>query len=602
MNITLTDVLSRVNQGQSNQVGAAGSVASASVVAKQLHASAILNSLVSGQTIGGQIRSMQGGQILLDIGNGVEINARMDGDIKTSVGRHMLFEVKANSDDKLTLSPLYTNLSAGKSAAMSALHAAGMPLTAENAAMVKSMMEEGLPIDKTSLWQMGKAAADFPQASADTVVRLTAMGMEINETNVMQYEATNNMQHQLLHTMEDITNALPKTLSLFAKEGQPLAGLQFMKDMIEVLQKGQGAEEAANQTGNVLTGEALEGEAITGETIKGEVKGEAVKGEVVTGEALKDGNFKEGAITEGSLKEGGVKEEAPVKMLLKELDSLMQEISGEKGGISTKGKESAQDSIVAMPQKEAMDKAQQAVDKDGAIVLKDGAKLLEQERTVLPEKLAHRLESLQKDFVQQVKNLLEEEWTIKPEHFSDKEEVKAFYQKIKNQSGQLQELFSAAGKADTAAGQAAGQMHQNLEFMQNLNQMFPYLQIPLKASLENAHGELYVYQKKKGKVSEDGSCSALLHLEMQHLGNLDIYVKLKDANVSTQFTLANEDVLDFLAQHITILNERLEKKGYHMQAEMKYKNNEQEENVMSRIRGIEERDTVVSYTAFDVRA
>ena len=233
MNITLTDVLSKVNG--SNQSGAVNS-ASASAVAKQLQTSAVLNSLVTGQTIGGQIRSMEGSQILLDMGSGVEINARLDGDIRASIGQHMLFEVKGNSDDKLMLSPLYTNLSAGKSAAMGALNAAGMPLTAENLAMVKSMMEEGLPIDKNSLWQMGKAAADFPQAAADTIVRLTAMGMEINETNVMQYEATKNMQHQLLYTMEDITEGLPQVLSSFGEDGRQLSGLQFMKDMLEVLQ------------------------------------------------------------------------------------------------------------------------------------------------------------------------------------------------------------------------------------------------------------------------------------------------------------------------------------------------------------------------------
>lgn len=228
--------------------------------------------------------------------------------------------------------------------------------------------------------------------------------------------------------------------------------------------------------------------------------------------------------------------------------------------------------------------------------------MTEQGRLKLPDELEHRLESLQKEFTGQLKNLLSKEWTIKPENFSDKEEVKNFYQKIKNQAGQMQEVFAAAGKAESSAGQALQQMNQNLQFMDNVNQMFPYLQIPLKASMENAHGELYVYQKKKGKVSEDGSSSALLHLEMEHLGNMDIYVKMKDYNVSTQFTLANEKVLDFLAEHIHVLNERLEKKGYHMQSEMKYKEEERQENVMSRIRGMEEHDTMVSYTAFDVRA
>ncbi len=519
MNITLTDVLSKVNG--TNQSGAVNS-ASASAVAKQLQTSAVLNSLVTGQTIGGQIRSMEGSQILLDMGSGVEINARLDGDIRASIGQHMLFEVKGNSDDKLMLSPLYTNLSAGKSAAMGALNAAGMPLTAENLAMVKSMMEEGLPIDKNSLWQMGKAAADFPQAAADTIVRLTAMGMEINETNVMQYEATKNMQHQLLYTMEDITEGLPQVLSSFGEDGRQLSGLQFMKDMLEVLQGAEG-------------------------------------------------------------------EETPVKGLLQEIDGLMKEIAEGQGGVSGKA---------GMPE-EAL---RQLADEDGTVLIKDGTKLAEQGRLRLPDALEQRLADLQKDFTGQIKNLLSEKWTIKPESFSDKEEVKDFYQKIKNQTGQLQELFSAAGKADTQSGQAVQQMNQNLDFMQNLNQMFPYLQIPLKASMENAHGELYVYQKKKGKVSEDGSSSALLHLEMEHLGNMDIYVKMEDHNVSTQFTLANEAVLDFLGDHIHILNERLEKKGYHMQAEMKYKEEEQNENVISRIRGIEENDTVVSYTAFDVRA
>lgn len=530
MNITLTDVLSRVTSGQANQSGAAGA-ASASVIAKQLQTSAVLNSLVAGQTIGGRISSVQGSQILLDIGNGVELNARLDSDMKAAVGRQMLFEVKGNSDDKLTLSPLYTNLSAGKSAAMGALNAAGMPLTSENMAMVNSMMEEGLPIDKDSLWQMGKLAADFPQASAETIVHLTGMGMEINETNVMQYEATQNMQHQLLYTMNDITEGLGEVLSLFGEEGKPLAGLQFMADMLEVLQGEKGAETS--------------------------------------------------------------EKESPLGALQRELEGLMKEVAAEKEGTSGQGVQGAEDGTAKV--------IERLSDNDGTVLLKDGAKMAEQGRTRLPEGLAERLESLQKEFVAQVKNRLSEEWTMRPESFSDKEEVKNFYQKIKNQAGQMQEVFAAAGRTETSAGQALQQMNQNLQFMENVNQMFPYLQIPLKASMENAHGELYVYQKKKGKVSEDGSSSALLHLEMEHLGNMDIYVKMKDYNVSTQFTLANEAVLDFLAEHIHVLNERLEKKGYHMQSEMKYKE-EKEENVMSRIRGIEERGTVISYTAFDVRA
>ena len=139
--------------------------------------------------------------------------------------------------------------------------------------------------------------------------------------------------------------------------------------------------------------------------------------------------------------------------------------------------------------------------------------------------------------------------------------------------------------------------------MQNMNQVFPYLQIPLKATMENAHGELYVYSRQKGKVSEDGSSSALLHLDMQHLGPLDVYVKLKDMNVSTQFTLADEATLDFIAAHMDLLTQRLEDKGYRMDSQVKVADGPSDEaNVIHRIRGIEEEDMLVSYTSFDVRA
>lgn len=38
---------------------------------------------------------------------------------------------------------------------------------------------------------------------------------------------------------------------------------------------------------------------------------------------------------------------------------------------------------------------------------------------------------------------------------------------------------------------------QNVEFMNHLNQIFQYVQLPIKLANETAHGELYVYSKKR---------------------------------------------------------------------------------------------------------
>jgi len=81
-----------------------------------------------------------------------------------------------------------------------------------------------------------------------------------------------------------------------------------------------------------------------------------------------------------------------------------------------------------------------------------------------------------------------------------------------------------------------------------------------------------------------------------------VYVKLKDMNVSTQFTLADEATLDFIAAHMDLLTQRLESKGYHMDSQVKVADTKEDANVIHRIRGMEDGDMLVSYTSFDVRA
>jgi flagellar hook-length control protein FliK len=94
--------------------------------------------------------------------------------------------------------------------------------------------------------------------------------------------------------------------------------------------------------------------------------------------------------------------------------------------------------------------------------------------------------------------------------------------------------------------------------------MFQYVQLPLQMAGQNTHGDLYVYRNKNRKMSEDGSVSAVLHLDMDNLGPLDVYVKMKDTKVTTNFYVADDSILDLINDNIHILNERLEKRGYSM--------------------------------------
>ena len=55
---------------------------------------------------------------------------------------------------------------------------------------------------------------------------------------------------------------------------------------------------------------------------------------------------------------------------------------------------------------------------------------------------------------------------------------------------------------------------------------------------------------------------ALLHLDMDNLGPMDVFVLLKANNVTTNFKVASDDILAYIEEHISELNERLNALGY----------------------------------------
>ena len=99
--------------------------------------------------------------------------------------------------------------------------------------------------------------------------------------------------------------------------------------------------------------------------------------------------------------------------------------------------------------------------------------------------------------------------------------------------------------------------------LQQINQTYAYIQLPLHLRQgEHKTGELFVYTNKKNLAGRDGRVSALLHLDMEHLGPLDVYVALQDTKVSTKFYVQNDTILDYLEANMEVLTQRLKQRGY----------------------------------------
>ena len=203
--------------------------------------------------------------------------------------------------------------------------------------------------------------------------------------------------------------------------------------------------------------------------------------------------------------------------------------------------------------------------------------------------------------VKLLQNKLEEQWLLKPEEVADKKRMETFYEQLRLQTSKLAQLAETVLGKDASLTQKTNQLSQNIDFMNQLNQTFAYVQIPLKMSGSNANGDLYVYTNKKNLASEDGSVSAYLHLDMEHLGSVDCYVTMQNEKVSTNFKVQDDSILDFLEQNIALLNERLEKRGYSLQASISVK--EEETSVIQEMeKQLGQGSVPISKVSFDARA
>ena len=130
-------------------------------------------------------------------------------------------------------------------------------------------------------------------------------------------------------------------------------------------------------------------------------------------------------------------------------------------------------------------------------------------------------------------------------------------------SNRLQQSFeNIGGKAGEEMREQAGNMKQRLDFIQNLNELYAYAQLPVRLQEEAFHSELYVYMNKKQKQAAKDAVSALLHLDMDHLGPTDVHVSLHGTTVHTKFYVEDPVSAAILDDHMNQLEQEIAKMGF----------------------------------------
>lgn len=509
-----------------------------------------IRALVPGQTLRGEVVSREGNNAQIRLLQDVLVDAKVDADIRLELGQNITFQVK-NNGQTLNLSPLFTNM-ATEGTVLKALDMASLPVNENTVAMTKQLMDAGLPIDKNTLQQIWHESNAFPDAEILDLVNLHKVELPVTEENITQMASYRNLTHQLTAGI--------------AETGESLT------NMLQGLVESGDIEQAATIYSEVLKLLAFEDAA----------------GETVTGQQQ----------TEGPLPEPGVDvtvtpEEAE-QMPVQPSATAPEAVPGQKT-IIEEPTETAPDNGQTIKENPGAEKTQEAPQLQNLQkLLKQG---LETKDIPLLRSILHNSK-----VAELPEKLLADRWSIKPEDVESPERVEELYQKLGKQLKGLSNLLEENGQRGSSAYQNVTNLSQNVDFLQQINQTYAYIQLPLHLRQgEHKTGELFVYTNKKNLAKKDGQVSALLHLDMEHLGPLDVYVALKDTKVSTKFYVQNDAILDYLEANMDVLTERLQKRGYDCKCETTLRTElQQTAQAMAPLLKTEGSVPVAQY-AFDVR-
>lgn len=535
---------------------------------------AALGDAREGQVVTGEVTGMNGKNVQLTLPDNRVVTARLETDLKLSVGQSLAFAVKSNTGDQIALRPLF-NSEAVNATAIKALGQASILVNSDTLLMASAMMDEGLPINKDSMLAMFRQVNRFPDASAADIVSMSKQGIPLTDENVLQYGAYRNNEHQIMELNKELSQLvsdLSGELPLDAKS--ELTGIFNGNDFGPRLNElTQGLAHTVEEYEASLTAMEAEGdeavsaqEGVVLETLQEETAGET------------DLNRLLDADTRAQLAD----------------DLSKLGLSDDKLSLIKNGGMEPSDALKYI---------------QGAMELEKNGEI---DRLNLPDDMKGKMHEAIKNLTsgkaynELLKDSLIRDFSLKADGDFSKEKVADLYERMIRDTAKVSQLLDQFGKSDSPLAKGLDNLNQNISFMNQLNETFTYLQIPIQMSGENAHGDLYVMTNKKKLMEKDGEITALLHLEMEALGTMDIHVTLKDTNsVKTHFMLADDATLDLISENIHILNERLEERGYSMTTDVSIKDDDDKNKAITAMLGRtgESRgDRLISKYSFDVKA
>ena len=507
-----------------------------------------LNEMSKGMIFEGTVSSVRGNQVKLALSNGQQILARLAGKFSFEQGQSVFFQVKNNDGGTIEIKPYTVDGEGANLTLMDALKSAGLPVDGINLSMVNKMMEEQMPIDKTSLNQMYQLVQDNKDINVTTLVELKRLGIEINQVNAAQFENYANDKQAITIAMDSLIDELPNALS--AEDLSMYKLVTQARDILNIVTEGLPEEAFISSEASDMS----QYETIMRDNQSAPV----VKKHFNIAELFESLNSVSGESQDIHTTQKINNAPATDTILLQENETKSNTIGFL---LSDKQIEELNEQVrMLLPNLQENNISLYSEDSSVVGILNDINSMLEN-TPANADALRHLFSG--EAFKLMLKEALEQQWMIKPGDLEkNPKKLDGLYDKIEKQITNMEIILKTSGVVNPKAEALADNIRGNIEFMNQINEAYTYVQVPLKMNEKNASGQLYVYTNKKSMSNPDKELSAFLHLDLEHLGGTDVSIKMLHRKVTTNFYLDSDESYALVKQFLPVFEKRLQDKGY----------------------------------------
>lgn len=518
-----------------------------------------------GETLKGVVSDIHGNEITISMEDGSSFTGKLPEASQYSIGQKAAFQITGLDGGTIYMKAISQAYLLGiEDTIEQALEEAGLPKSPRNLEIVRSLLLNQQSISRENIAESLQLCAKYPNADVNSVITMKRLGMPMDMATVTQFDQYNKQTHQLLTRMDALADSINELLTELAKENPSIARYATGEVLDMMLQSLPSLEEQ-NLTATQLQAnlsaapgaETAEGADLLPGEENQEIPPEATEESQAAGQTSTSpfARMKQllNGITDRASSPAGA-EAKPTEFIPEQTGHLLT--AEERSALSDLlGKYTENKELLTALEK-------------GDLTARELLTNIKNTLTTLPDEELHRLVS-QKAFQKVIKGQFLSGWTLSPEGLKEEGSIDTLYNRMQQQFSDLTNLsrmFATRNSGEQIIN-TTSDLQQNLAFMKMLNEQFAYMQLPLKLSQQNAHGDLYVMTRKNALKKSKDNLKVLLHLEMDSLGTLDIHIAKDHTSISTQFYTAKETARKLLEKNVELLKDAINEQGYSFTSE-----------------------------------